>query len=161
MFRFLYFALTGIGCIGTVGAENTPALFEAESIPAQYAKVEQDPDASGGLFIMAGNEDKYMPLVAVKVPEFERMTIWARVRERPKVLRTDLDGKAVDLKWHHRVSENWEWVNFGTYSRSELGEMIRIVRAPGGPGGIDALFLDPTESIDPAFVADMHIYETL
>ncbi|MGE9293187.1 MAG: hypothetical protein ACQKBW_06210, partial [Puniceicoccales bacterium] len=59
----------------------------------------------------------------------------------------------------HKVPAEWTWVSFGTYKRSELGDSIRIVRAPGGEGGVDAVFLDTTGYIDPRDVKDLNIYE--
>jgi len=156
LFPALIFSLViPFGC----RAEGVPVFLEAEAIVARFAKIRQDSDASGGAYITA-NPAKFIPMVALKIPpEFDRVTIWARTRGCVQGLKTDINGEAKDLKWQRRVTEGWEWYNFGTYSRAELGEMVRFIKAPGDEGGIDAIFLDPTNTIDPRAEENLKRYE--
>ncbi len=140
-------------------ADPSPLYIEAESIASKFSKVMSDPDASDSIYITA-NPEKFIPLVHLKIPaDFEYVTIWARLFGTPQVLRTDIENEAKDLKWQHRVTDTWAWYNFGSYSRADLGDSIRFVRAPGPNGGIDAIFLDPTGSIDPASETNLKSYE--
>ncbi|WP_269522159.1 hypothetical protein [Coraliomargarita parva] len=137
-----------------------PRYYEAESIPAKYTEVEMDELASGRMYVRASKNDRYSPLAMVDLPqEMGRVTIWARIRGCSQELKTNLNGKAVDLKWKHQVPAKWTWVNFGPYERDALGDSIRFVRAPGGAGGLDAVFLDTTNAIDPRAVEDLKLYE--
>lgn len=141
-------------------AQGDPLFYEAEDIASKYGKVQQDETASGRMYITA-NPEKFIPLVSVKLPaDFQKLTIWARIRGCSEILKTDLNGEAVDLKMKGKVSDFWEWVDFGTYSRSELGESIRFVRTPGKDGGIDAVFLDPTGQVTPSDTSDLKKYES-
>ncbi len=136
-----------------------PIFCEAESVMAKYATVEMDMSASGRMYVGARN-DRYMPLASLTLPDgFERVTVWARIRGCSQVLKTSLNGKAHDLKWAHKVPAEWTWVNFGSYQRSELGASIRVIRSPGGEGGIDAFFLDMTGVINPKEIKDLKVYE--
>ena len=141
-------------------AQSGPAFFEAEEIASKYGKVQQDETASGGVFI-TGNSEKFIPLVTVKLPtDFQNLTIWARIRGCSEILKTDINGQAKDLKTKGKVSESWEWANFGTYAKDELGETIRFVRTPGKDGGIDAVLLDPTGQIEPSEPSELKKYES-
>ncbi|MET3874483.1 hypothetical protein [Puniceicoccus vermicola] len=159
------FAISGLTFATEINAEEEttttqPTYFEAESVLAKYTTVEMDIEASGRMYVDAVREEQYMPLVIVPLPEsFEKITIWARIRGGSQVLKTTVNGKAVDLQWKHRNPSTWTWVNFGTYEKSELGSSVRLVRAPGGAGGVDAIFLDTTNTIDPRESENLKSYE--
>jgi len=117
---------------------------------AKYAQVGEDSAALDKVYVKPAHAEQYSLLVAAEVPPgMKRIAIWARIRGGSLQLKTDRDGKNEELKWAYHVPEEWTWVNFGTYDRTELGPNIRIVSAPGSESGIDALLFDPTGKADP------------
>lgn len=139
---------------------SPPLFYEAESVLAKYTEVEMDFEAYGRIYVRAARNDRYAPLAELRLPQrFGEVTVWARIRGCSQVLKTNVAGKGVDLKWQHRVPDRWTWVCFGTFAQDQLGATIRIVRAPGPDGGLDAIFLDPTGEIRPETVENIKLYE--
>lgn len=131
-------------------------LFEAEAFAGAGDGVRSDPTAGGSFYVT--NPRAWNPVIRFTLPpeiSDTLITVWARVRGGPFQLKGTPDGKQIDLNWNYTKPAAWEWLNYGTYPRANLGDTFLLIRSASlaDDGGIDQFVISSASTFDPLTLA--------
>ena len=137
----------GASAVATVGTTRV----EAETNPpSNDLKILDLPNASGSKAVSIARD--WQPLELAPVPATgDAFTVWVRYKDKPVLVKADLDGGQKDLQWLWDAPATLTWKRAGRYKRDEIGKNLIVIR--GGDGGagpvLDCVVFATDDAYDP------------
>ena len=124
--------------LGGCAASNFPARAQTTRVEAETKLASGDlkildlPDASGGKAVSIARD--WQPLLIAPLPATgDEFTVWVRYKDKPVLVKADLDGGQKDLGWIWDAPAELTWKRAGRFKREEIGKNLIVIR--GGEGG--------------------------